>query len=69
LNTKRTFTIKGSLTKGSNETVFWLSTDTGIFVVSEKGVIKPKKAGVAYVIGYTRTSGLYKAIKITITNK
>lgn len=69
LNTKQTSTIKGTLTKGSNETVFWLSTDTGILEVSSKGVIKPKKAGVAYVIGYTRTSGLYKAIKITVTKK
>jgi hypothetical protein len=69
LNTKQTSTIKGSLTKGSNETVFWLSTDTGILEVSSKGVIKPKKAGVAYVIGYTRTSGLYKAFQVTVTNK
>lgn len=69
LNTKQTSTIKGSLTKGSNETVFWLSTDSGIFEVSSKGIIKPKKAGVAYVIGYTRTSGLYKAMKITVMKK
>ncbi len=69
LNTAQIFTLKGTLAKGSNETVFWLSTDTGIFEVSEKGVIKPKKPGVAYVIGYTRTSGLYKALKITINNK
>lgn len=66
LNIKQTSTIKGTLTKGSNETVFWLSSDTGILEVSSKGVIKPKKAGVAYVIGYTRTSGLYKALKITV---
>ncbi len=69
LHTAQNFTIKGSLTKGSNETVFWLSTDADIFEVSEKGVIKPKKAGVAYVIGYTRTSGLYKALKIIIVDK
>ncbi len=69
LHTAQSFTIKGTLTKGSNETVFWLSTDADIFEVSNKGGIKPKKAGVAYVIGYTRTSGLYKALKITVTDK
>ncbi len=67
LNTKQTSTLKGTLTKGSNETVFWLSTDTDILQVSSKGVVKPKKSGTAYVIAYTRTSGLYKAIKVTVT--
>lgn len=69
LNTAQTATLKGTLTKGSNETVFWLSSDTGIFEVSSKGVVNPKKAGTAYAIAYTRTSGLYKAVKITITDK
>jgi hypothetical protein len=69
LNTAQTSTLKGTLTKGSNETVFWLSTDTGIFEVSSKGIVNPKKAGVAYAIAYTRTSGLYKAVKVTVTDK
>lgn len=69
LNTKQTYTLKGTLTKGSNETVFWLSTDTNIIEVSSKGVIKPKKVGTAYAIAYTRTSGLKQAVKITVTNK
>ncbi len=69
LNTTQTALIKGSLTKGSNETVFWLSTDNSIFEVSSKGVVNPKKAGVAYAIAYTRTSGLYKVLKVTVTVK
>jgi hypothetical protein len=69
INTMNTQKLTGSLTKGSNETVFWLSSDTNILEVSDKGVVNPKKAGTAYVIAYTRTSGLYKAIKVTVTNK
>ncbi len=69
LNTAQTSTLKGTLTKGSNETVFWLSSDTSIFDVTSKGVVSPKKAGTAYAIAYTRTSGLYKAIKVTVTDK
>ena len=69
INTLNTQKLTGTLTKGSNETIFWLSSDTNILDVSEKGVVNPKKAGTAYVIAYTRTSGLYKAIKVTVTNK
>ncbi len=69
LDTSATYTLKGSLTKGSNETVYWLSTDTDIFDISSKGVINPKKAGTAYAVAYTRTSGLQKPVKVTVTDK
>lgn len=69
LSTIQTSTLKGTLSKGSNETVFWLSSDTNIFEISSKGVVNPKKAGTAYAIAYTRTSGLYKAVKITVKDK
>lgn len=65
----QTATLKGTLSKSSNETVFWLSSDSSIFEISSKGVIKGKKAGTAYAIAYTRTSGKYKAVKVTITAK
>jgi hypothetical protein len=65
----QTKTLKGTLKKGSNETVFWLSSNTDIFKISEKGTISPKKAGTAYAIAYTRTSGLHKSVKITVTDK
>jgi hypothetical protein len=60
-------TLTGTLTKGSNETIYWLSSDPDIFEISSKGVVSPKKAGTAYAIAYTRTSGLHKAVKITVT--
>jgi hypothetical protein len=66
LNTPQTSTLKGTLSKGSNETVFWLSTDTDLFEISSKGVVTPHKTGTAYAIAYTRTSGLYKAVKVTV---
>ncbi len=69
LSTIQTPTLKGTLTKGSNETVFWLSSDTDLFEVSSKGVVNPKKAGTAYAIAYTRTSGLSQAVKITVTDQ
>lgn len=69
MDTLNTYTLKGSLTKGSNETVYWLSTNTAIFDISSKGVINPKAAGTAYVVAYTRTSGLQKLIKVTVTDK
>lgn len=62
-------TLKGTLSKDSNETVYWLSSDSSIFEISSKGVIKAKKAGTAYAIAYTRTSGKYKAVKVTVTAK
>jgi hypothetical protein len=69
LDTSGTYPLKGSLTKGSNETVYWLSTDTDIFDISSKGVINPKRAGTAYAVAYTRTSGLQKPVKVTVTDK
>ncbi len=69
LDTSATYTLKGSLTKGSNETVYWLSTDTDIFDISSKGVLNPKTAGTAYAVAYTRTSGLQKPVKVTVTDK
>ncbi len=68
LNTSQTKTLKGTLSKGSNETVFWLSTEPSIFSISSQGVVNPKKAGSAYAIAYTRTSGLHQAVKITVTD-
>ncbi len=59
--------ISATLTKGSNETVYWLSTDPQIIKVSSKGRVTPKRAGIAYVVAYTRTSGKYKVIKITVS--
>lgn len=67
INTIKTATIKATLTKGSNETIYWLSTNPDIVEVSSKGVITPKKAGTAYVVAYTRTSGKHKAVKVTVT--
>lgn len=60
--------ISASLTKGSNETIYWLSSDPNILEVSSKGIITSKKAGTAYVVAYTRTSGRHKAIKVTVTD-
>jgi len=67
LATIKTATITATLTKGSNETVYWLSANPDIAEVSSKGVITPKKAGTTYVVAYTRTSGRHKAIKVTVT--
>lgn len=66
LSTLNTYQLKGTLTKGSNETIYWLSSDTNIFQISSKGVVTPVNTGTAYAIAYTRTSGLYKAIKVTV---
>lgn len=68
LNTSQIKHLKGTLTKGSNETVFWLSTNPNILEVSDKGVINPKKAGTTYVIAYTRTSGLHQTVKVNVTD-
>lgn len=66
ISTIKTASVKATLTKGSNETVYWLSTNTDIIEISSKGVITPKKAGTAHVVAYTRTSGRHKAIKVTV---
>ena len=66
LSTLATKTLTGTLSKGSNENIYWSSTDTDIFEISSKGVINPKKSGTAYAIAYTRTSGLHQAVKITV---
>lgn len=62
-----TKSLKGTLSKGSNETIYWLSSNSDILSVSSKGAVTAKRVGTAYVIAYTRTSGLYKAVKVTIT--
>ena len=62
-------TLKGTLSKGSNETVYWLSSNTDLFTISSSGVITAKKAGTAYAIAYTRTSGLHQAVKITVHDR
>ncbi len=67
LKLKKTYTEKAALSKASNETVFWLSTDTNIITVSSTGKITAKGTGTAYVLAYTRTSGLHKVIKVTVT--
>jgi hypothetical protein len=67
LSTIATKTLTGTLSKDSTETIYWFSTDTDLFDISSKGVINPKKAGTAYAIAYTRTSGLHKAVKIATT--
>lgn len=67
LGTDKTAKITASLTKGSNENIYWQSSDPDIIEVSSKGVIIPKKAGTAYVIAYTRTSGRHKAVKIKVS--
>lgn len=69
LNTSQIKNLKGTLTKDSNETIFWLSSNPDIFEISDKGDVIPKKAGTAYAIAYTRTSGLHQAIKVTVTDK
>lgn len=61
--------IAAKLNKTSNETIFWLSTNPTILTLSNSGEILPKKAGTAYVIAYTRTSGLHKVIKVDISSK
>jgi hypothetical protein len=68
LGLNKTKQLTGKLTKSSNETIFWLSSDTKILDVSSKGVITAKKEGTSYVIAYTRTSGLHKAVKVTVTD-
>ncbi|HPU63026.1 MAG TPA: leucine-rich repeat protein [Mobilitalea sp.] len=67
LSTYNTATLIGTLSKGSNETIYWLSANPDILEVSSKGVITPKKAGTTYVVAYTRTSGRHKAVKVTVT--
>lgn len=67
IGTIKTVKINATLTKGSNETIYWLSTNPDIIEVSSKGVITPKKAGTAHVVAYTRTSGRHKAVKVTVT--
>lgn len=67
INTATPYTLVGTLSKGSNETVFWNSTDSQIFDVSSKGVVNPKRSGTAYAVAYTRTSGLHQIVKVTVT--
>jgi len=62
-----TTAITAKLTKGSNENVYWMSSDEDIVKVSSKGAVTAKKEGTAYIVAYTRTSGLHKAIKVTVT--
>lgn len=63
---KKKVTLTGTFSKGSNENVYWHSSNTDIFKISSKGVITSEKAGTAYAIAYSRTSGLYKAVKVTV---
>lgn len=65
--TIKTVKIPASLTKGSNENIYWLSGNTDILDVTGGGAVIPKKAGETYVIAYTRTSGLHQAVKVTVT--
>lgn len=65
--TIKTTKILGTLTKGSNENIYWLSSNPDIAEVSSKGVINPKKAGTTYIVAYTRTSGRHKVIQITVS--
>lgn len=67
LNFKQSVTEKASLSNYSNETIFWLSTDPAVVTVSSKDVITGKSTGTAYVLAYTRTSGRYKAIQVTVS--
>jgi len=67
LSTLAPITLTGALSKSSNENVYWFSTATDIFKISSKGVIHPTKAGTAYAIAYTRTSGLHQVIEIVVT--
>lgn len=62
-----TTAITAKLTEGSNENVYWMSSDEDIVKVSSKGAVTAKKEGTAYIVAYTRTSGLHKAIKVTVT--
>lgn len=68
ITTEATYQLKGTLSKGSNETVFWLSTDSEVFDIASDGTVNPKKAGSAYAVAYTRTSGLSKAVKVTVAD-
>lgn len=67
LAVNKTQTITAKLSTGSNENIYWMSSDNTVLEVSAKGAVKAKKAGTAYVVAYTRTSGLYKAAKVTVT--
>lgn len=67
VKTAETVKISASLTKGSNETIYWLSADTDILDVKSNGTVVPKKAGETYAVAYTRTSGLHQAVKVTVT--
>lgn len=68
LGTNETFKLTGTLTKGSNETVYWFCSNLDVIKLSSNGTINTKKAGTAYVIAYTRTSGLFEAVKVTVTD-
>ena len=61
--------LAATMNKSSNETVYWLSSDSNILQVSKDGLITPKKDGTAYVIAYTRTSGLHREVKVTVISK
>ncbi len=67
INTATSYTLVGTLSEGSNETVFWNSSNNDIFDISSKGVVNPKRAGTAYAVAYTRTSGLHQVVKVTVT--
>lgn len=67
LAVNKTQTLSAKLTSGSNENIYWMSSDNSILEVSGKGTIKAKKSGTAYVVAYTRTSGLHVAVKVTVT--
>ncbi|MGB4660153.1 MAG: leucine-rich repeat protein [Mobilitalea sp.] len=58
-----------TMNKSSNETVYWLSSDSNILRVSKDGIITPKKEGTAYVIAYTRISGLHASVKVSVISK
>lgn len=44
--TLKTQKLTAKLSKGSNENIYWLSSNTDILQVSDKGVVKAKKAGI-----------------------
>ena len=66
LSINKSFALKGTLSKGSNETIYYLSTNPDVVSVSTKGVVKGISSGTAYIVAYTRTSGLHNIVKVTV---
>ena len=62
---KKSVTLKSYLSKGSDEPVFWRSSDEAVATVSEKGVVKGISQGTATITAYTM-SGYEQYAAVTV---